>query len=783
MRLEYQILILLTYSSCSVCGSALAQEPKHRPLQVEESIDTWSFLPGTPISLSPDGQWVAYAIRREQKLAVPAELRYSTLTPTGVRRDLVGSDIWIASTQTGESRNLSNGEVSNWAPVWSPNGRYLAFASDRGGRARLWLWDKLTGKLRSASSETVNVGILPGPARPYQWTPDSKHLVVGVLPKGMDLEDLLDCAYGKRQQSTSQDRQSGATVEIAESRVIPNGPEKQHDAGDVKYSCLSLSELALIDIDGGRAHRISEKFNISSLVISPDGAYVAVMSYSGQAAVNSQQELFELFLVSLTTGESKAVDRKLRWDYKPLTWSPSSNLVVCETHGPGEENSLLLLSLSGEGSRRVSLPTDVAILDLLKPSAAPWLWDRSGQALYSIARRGFLKVTAPSGEVAKIVVTPELSLLSLIPARDNIHLWSSDANASAIVLARDNKTFQEGFYRANLVTGELKKLFEAPKTFSTGLGFMDVSENQGALAYLAEDVQHPQDIWMMGSDMQNLRQVTTINARLAQYEFGKSQIIKWRSLDGQNLNGALLLPARYEEGKRYPLIVYVYGGFPLSTALNEWSGPTVFNMQLFATRGYAVLLPDSPLNVGTPVQDLAKTVLPGVQKVVELGIADPDRVGIMGHSYGGYSTLALVVQSRVFKAAVAISGITNLLNAYLKSGPGGDGIGWVEEGQGRMGGSAWQYPGRFIENSPFFYLDRVQAPVLLIHGESDQTDPIAESRIAFESLRRLRKEAVLATYKGEGHRPSQWSYANQIDFCNRVIAWFDKYLKPAQPPN
>jgi len=221
----------------------------------------------------------------------------------------------------------------------------------------------------------------------------------------------------------------------------------------------------------------------------------------------------------------------------------------------------------------------------------------------------------------------------------------------------------------------------------------------------------------------------------------------------------------------------------MSTTLNQWGGvPTVFNTQLLATRGFAVLLPDVPQQLGTPMLDLAKAVFPGVNKVIEMGIADPERLGIMGHSYGGYSTLALIEQSRQFKAAVDFAGLTNLLNSYSKVGSAG-GISSVEEGQGLMGGSAWQYRDRFIENSPFFYFDRVETPLLIIHGGSDETVSVLESHIAFEALRRLGKDVVFAEYKGEGHDPSTWTHANQLDYYTRVINWFDKYLNLPKPPN
>ena len=146
------------------------------------------------------------------------------------------------------------------------------------------------------------------------------------------------------------------------------------------------------------------------------------------------------------------------------------------------------------------------------------------------------------------------------------------------------------------------------------------------------------------------RQLTALNPQFENYEMGTTRLVQWMSDDGQQLKGTLLLPTQYRASTRYPLIVAVYGGASGANYLDrfglEASGP--LNMQLLATRGYAVLVPDAPQNLGTPMFDLAKTILPGINEVIRLGIADPDRLGVIGHSYGGYSVLSLLVQTKRF---------------------------------------------------------------------------------------------------------------------------------------
>jgi len=205
--------------------------------------------------------------------------------------------------------------------------------------------------------------------------------------------------------------------------------------------------------------------------------------------------------------------------------------------------------------------------------------------------------------------------------------------------------------------------------------------------------------------------------------------------------------------------------------------PTIDNLQLFATRGYALLLPDAPVGAGIPMKELADTVLPGVNKAIEVGVADPEKLGVMGQSFGGYNTLSLIVQTTRFRAAIMRSGFGSLIGIYGEMGKNGlaYGMGVLEDGPPRMRGTPWEIRERYIENSPIFYLDRVQTPLLIVHGAEDgATAPFLADEV-FVDLRRLGKEAVYAKYQGEGH--GFLMYANKVDYWYRAIEWFDRHLK------
>jgi dienelactone hydrolase len=166
-----------------------------------------------------------------------------------------------------------------------------------------------------------------------------------------------------------------------------------------------------------------------------------------------------------------------------------------------------------------------------------------------------------------------------------------------------------------------------------------------------------------------------------------------------------------------------------------------------------------------------------VDALLERGIADPDRLGLMSQSYGGYCTLALLTQTARFKAAVAVAGMTNLTSFYGILSPRGDNpwLGWSESGQGRLGGSLWEQRAAYIENSPLFYFDRVETPLLLVSGTASPGEA-AQAGEAYSALRRLGKRVELRLYDGEDHWPGFWAAANYRDFAERVVSWFGEHL-------
>ena len=221
-----------------------------------------------------------------------------------------------------------------------------------------------------------------------------------------------------------------------------------------------------------------------------------------------------------------------------------------------------------------------------------------------------------------------------------------------------------------------------------------------------------------------------------------------------------------------------YRGAEVINRFGLQGAPHAVEPQLLCGAGYAVLLPEVPLGEKDPMAGLVEPVLAAVERAVELGLADGNRVGLMGTSYGGYSVVSLLAQTDRFRAALAVApwGV-NMMSFYARQDGGG--IGWCETGQARLGGSPWENRSAYMENSPFFLLDRVSTPLLVVCGTGDQPGS-NQAEETFVALRRLGKRVELRLYKDEHHSTSSWSRHALDDLYRRVVDWFDCHMAEGQ---
>jgi dipeptidyl aminopeptidase/acylaminoacyl peptidase len=245
--------------------------------------------------------------------------------------------------------------------------------------------------------------------------------------------------------------------------------------------------------------------------------------------------------------------------------------------------------------------------------------------------------------------------------------------------------------------------------------------------------------------------------------------VTYRDTDGKPLYGVLRYPVDYEKGRSYPAVFELYETF----FDNGFSTRAAF----LANNGYAVFHPSVNLVIGQPGEAWIKGVTSAANRLIEMGVADPERLGVQGTSYGGYATVLLITQTDRFKAAVNVSGKVNMVSFYTDSARMGvRNTHAPEKSQDRIGGTLWEFPERYLAHSAVLHADRIKTPLLTISGDQDPNVPASQSREIYYALRRLGKEVEWVRYVNGAHRPPN-SVAESIDFEQRILAWHDKYLK------
>jgi dipeptidyl aminopeptidase/acylaminoacyl peptidase len=757
--------------ACCLCFLVPAHAQKRlAPLPVADLLDARS-VGG---KLSAHGDWVAFTLR-DPRRAPAAQVITDAFRDTGVVWWAVGGDIVILNSRTGETKNLTGGQSNNWSPAWSPDGRYLAFYSDRtagrqGRQARLWVWERASGRLRQLSGEVIRAFA----DSEIQWTPDSRQLLVKLLPAGMTAAAFHQTVSPAPAKPEQADAKNETTVKVYRSH-----PEKSSSTAQTEpVGAWSLepyqADLALIEVANGRVRRLASKVRCARQALSPGGNYVAFSSPQRFAKTGTQQMLFDLLTIRLKDGQTRTVATDVPMNTgSHFRWSPDETRLTWQTGGMTAVSEVFVSDVATGVPRLLTGQPHPRFEPYVAQSP---LWDAAGKTLYFIGAGALWRATLSEPHAGEFVRLPEQRIEMIEDHAGQV--YSPDGGQSIVVVARHLKTKQGGFYRIDLATRAATKLFAGDVIIE------GVAAAREQLLYLAQSARQSADVWRISADGQSVKRVSQLNPQLDEYEMGEPRVIEWQTAEGQTLRGALLLPAGYRAGQRYPLIVRVYAGRAESNDLNFFglSRVSYANAQLLATRGYAVLLPDAPQKLGTPMADIAKAVLPAVDKVIELGIADAERLGVVGQSYGGYSTLSLIVQTTRFKAAVMSAGFGNLFTIYsqLRQDGSTHGLTLMENGQGLMGGTPWEYRQRYLENSPFFFLDQVQTPLLILHGTGDDTVNSTGGDEVFVGLRRLGKKVVYARYEGEGHTANTWRRPNQFDFLERMLAWFDEHLKPRE---
>lgn len=788
---------------------------QERPLRPLTPDDLFKLEEVGQVALSPDGQWLAYVLRRPKSTALIHTRPFLEGNDRG--------DVWLVSTSGGRPQNLTNGLADDsgwWAPQWSPDSQRLALLSTRNDNVRLWLWEKATGRLQQLTERGVDMG--PAQQAPFAWLND-KQLICPVLPEGK-----------KPNPMTVEMR----AAEIA-MREWPKAWRGKETTASVLESGIALplerrprGELLLIDLLKG-SRQLTAGVSFRELRLSPDRQHIAVLKQTdvvrpepdrmltpGKPQVIYQAAVFSRDGVQVLPDTARVKEVQpgsLRWSPEgkslALVGSISSagpqaitcvlSSGTCQPLSANEEpaaviwsaeGGLLMQSRAQAGGRQDwwALNPGLEKRNLtIKMKTVPreLIRETGGESFVGVADGEIWRIHLDGREAQNLTASFEPRISSIIwptPSQDEF-----DELRQLIVSVRIG--VQADWYQVELSSGRLTSISK-PNGEATLAGYS--SRHQRAVTTVRD--RTGTFLWLSSAPFTQFTNVVETNTQLreiAQTEFKK---IEYRSTDGRELKGWLLLPFGYQEGKSYPLITVVYAGSifgdnPPGGMIRNINNSSSLNYHLLAAHGYAVLFPSIPLKpegeASDPYLELTKGVLPAIDKVIEQGIADPKRLGVMGQSYGGYATYGLITQTNRFQAAVSLAGLSDLISLYgvfdarfrydQFAHERISMMSLAEAGQLRMGNPPWKDSERYLRNSPLFYAHRIETPLMIAQGDLDYV-AMQQGEQVFTALHRQNKRAMFVRYWGEGHVLE--SPANIRDLWRRIYEWFDQLLKAQNVP-
>ncbi|WP_423127766.1 alpha/beta hydrolase family protein [Gaoshiqia sp. Z1-71] len=359
-----------------------------------------------------------------------------------------------------------------------------------------------------------------------------------------------------------------------------------------------------------------------------------------------------------------------------------------------------------------------------------------------------------------------------------------DPEKTTIAASFDENTKASGFF-----TVDFKK-FQEPRLLLDGsykFGIPQKAKNQEKIVYTRESCVEFPDLWLNNLRFEKPIKISDANPQQKEYNWVDVMLVKWTSFSGEKMEGLLYIPENFSSRNTYPMIVYFYERNSDHKFAHSIPSPSrsVVNKTFYASNGYLIFVPDIVYKNGYPGQSAYEAIVSGTQYLINnYPFIDGKKIGLQGQSWGGYQTAYLITQTELYAAAMAGAPVSNMISAY-------GGIRWesgmsrmyqYERKQSRIGGTFWDKPMQYIENSPLFYAPKVKTPLLIMHNDNDGAVPWYQGIELFTALRRLDKPVWMLTYNNEQHNLKKESWGNRMDLDIRMKGFFDHYLKDKPMP-
>ncbi len=680
---------------------------------------------------------------------------------------------FLLEPDTSQTITLLKGQGHYSGLAFEEKGQKLAFLSDRDSYQekvspyKLYFWqEKMTGAVEIAGPKTPALPAKNAPSenRPPFFSKDGSLLFFGYAPVSepapedapepvkVDIWSWTDPELQPMQKVRAEEEKKKNYLAVChlntkERRIVVLGSEELPEIrlSDDGQKALGVNnrpyrqliswdrdyaDYYLVDINSGKKTRILEKFP-NAVSFSPNANYLIFYDDSVNA----------WFSYRLADGKKFDLTSKLGVNFFREDWDTPNEPPAYGLAGWTENEASILLY-------------DRYDLWEIKPdgSSARMLTGKYGRANNLVLRYQKLD--------------PEEKAISL---------------KKPLLLSAFNETTKAtGFYRLDPAKNEPpRKLLYLDKM----LGNLQKAKKAETYVFTIQTFEEFPDLWTSGPEFNNLKKVSQANPQQAEYLWGKAELITYLNADGKELQAVLIKPENFDPNQKYPLMVYIYER--LSDQLHRYYAPgpgTNINFTRYVSNGYVILMPDIIYEVGYPGLSALKCVVPAVEKVIGLGFVDPKRIGIQGHSWGGYQITYLITRTNIFAACEAGAAVSNMVSAYggIRWGTGMSRAFQYEKTQSRIGSPPWERALQFIENSPIFWVERVQTPYLTIHNDEDDAVPWYQGIEFFTAMRRLGKPAWMFVFNGEKHGLRQRE--NQKYWTIHLDEFFDHYLKGTPEP-
>ena len=734
-------------------------------------------------AVTDDGSRVAATVRTRRDRTGVDHQRYGDptyISPTTTR-------LMVIDTRSGERTWVHEEPAQLRGFEWSPDGGRLAYfivedggsgegvgsgdggRSGEGGRYRLRIFDASTGRARTVALRTDRE---IASSSPLVWSPDGASVLIGLRPDGWAAEARA------------------AFVALTEAPVIVQDSRNDFLAWDRVRNIAARQITALVSPQSGSVREILADVTPSGPGFSEDGSYITYSTATRTKTSYTRRDgtEYELFRLALADGSEPESLRDTGEERMSANWNAARDAfaygergsvfvrrlgedeavdVTAEHRGPADEGGNAedegAAGRGGPGGRTGGTgEPDAPDPDSTRIRFSLQRWSPSGDRLLLSSQDAWHLLDLGTGDLSTLL---EFEEDDDTRPRRQVQAWSDDDRHLYFSYAARDR-WQRGLKRLDTATGAVETLFLDDNLYRS----WNISGDGSTIVYTMSDGDRPDEIWTTPTDRLAPRQLTASNPQLDDVALTRSELVEYLDVDGNTLYGILYYPANYEPGRTYPLVAEIYEQY-FDNGFNE-------NMNLITAQGWFGFRPSVRFEEGFPGEAWLKAVPNAINKIIERGLVDPERVGVYGQSYGGYATNLLITQTDRFAAAANVSGKVNIIS-FLGDSPKITTRNYAaaEVGQDRIGATLWEQPHKYIEHSAVMFADRIETPLLMLSGEGDWNVPATNQREMYYALRRLGKEVVWVHYTAGGHGAGRASTpADFVDHWQRMFDWFSEHF-------